>query len=54
MNRLKQAGRIGKAALWIYTCHLLVFTIGAACGAFVGLTVSQAVFVGLLKSRGLL
>lgn len=40
--------------LWIYTCHILVFTVGAACGAVLGLSVSQAVFVALLKSRGLL
>jgi hypothetical protein len=24
---------IGKAALWIYTKHILVFTAGAICGA---------------------
>lgn len=54
MTRLKQAGRIGGTLLKIYTCHLLVFTAGGFCGAFVGLSVSQAVFVGMLKSRGLL
>jgi hypothetical protein len=25
--------RVGKAALKIYTCHILVFTAGAICGA---------------------
>lgn len=46
--------KVGAFALKVYVCHILVFAIGAACGAFVGLSVSQAVFVGMLKSRGLL
>jgi hypothetical protein len=50
-------GRIAKGAgflLKIYTCHLLVFTIGAAVGAFLGMNVTVAVFTAMLKSRGLL
>lgn len=51
MNRLLQ---IGRAALWIYTCHLLVFTIGAIVGGVMGLGISQAVFVAMLRGKGLL
>lgn len=31
--------KVGATALKIYTCHLLVFTIGAAMGAFTAFVV---------------
>lgn len=32
--RAKTIAKIGATALRIYTCHILVFAIGAALGAF--------------------
>lgn len=29
MNRV---AKIGATALWIYTCHVLVWTVGVICG----------------------
>ena len=51
MNRLT---KIGATALRIYTCHLLVFAIGAAVGGFMGLRIATETFRGLLQSRGLI
>ena len=33
-NITQRLGKIGGAALKIYTCHILVFTAGACLGAF--------------------
>jgi len=51
MNRF---AKIGATALKIYTCHLLVFAIGALVGGLMGLKIADAVFRAMLKSRGLL
>lgn len=45
--RIKKLG-----AFYLY--GLAMFSLGAALGGALGLSVSQAVFVGLLKSRGLM
>lgn len=45
--------RLKKASAF-YLYGLAMFALGAALGGFTGLSVSQAVFVGMLKQRGLL
>lgn len=51
MNRLL---KLGAFALKVYMMHLLVFTIGVIVGGVMGLGISQAVFVAMLKTKGLL
>jgi hypothetical protein len=41
MNRL---AKIGATALRIYTCHILVFTIGAICGAVEAFLILTAMY----------
>jgi hypothetical protein len=41
MNRF---AKIGATALKIYTCHILVFTIGAACGAIEAFVILTAMY----------
>ncbi len=36
--------RIGATALKIYTCHILVFTIGAICGAIEAFVILTAMY----------
>lgn len=54
MSRVKVAAKWGATILKIYTCHLLVFAAGALVGGFMGMKITEAVFVAMLKTRGLL
>ena len=54
MTRSKLIAKAGAAIVWIYTRHLLTFAAGVIAGAVMGLSISQGVFVALLRSRGLL
>lgn len=41
---MKRLAKIGATALKIYTCHLLVFAIGAALGAFEAFVILTAMY----------
>jgi hypothetical protein len=45
---------VGSFIVKAYLNHLLWFTIGGFCGAFVGMSVAYSVFVVMLKQRGLM
>lgn len=48
------AAKVGAFAIKVWMLHLMWFAIGAACGGFLGVTITQTAFIAMLKSRGLL